>query len=76
MSTPQVVASCKLQETGTSSPPRSPASDSCPRWVCSLPGLDRFPQLGYEKLFSSRSSYLHHPSRTELLSWGPRLKSL
>jgi hypothetical protein len=30
--------------------------------------LDRFPQLGYEDLFSSKSTYLHHPSRTGFLS--------
>jgi len=76
MSTPQVAESWKFQETGTSSPPRSPASDSCPQWVCSLPGLDRFLQLGYEDLLSSKPAYLHNPSRTGFLRWDSRLKSL
>jgi len=42
---PAVAKELACQLIPMPSPPLKPASDCYPRWVCSLPGLNRFPQL-------------------------------
>ena len=62
-----IEAACQL--IPEPSPPLKPASDSYPRWVCSLPGLNRFPQLWHTDLPSGKPMGRCYPYRTENHCW-------
>jgi len=62
---PAVAKELACQLIPMPSPPLKPASDCYPRWVCSLPGLNRFPQLWHTDLPSGRPVGRCNPNRTE-----------
>ena len=62
---PAVAKELACQLIPMPSPPLKPASDSYPRWVCSLPGLNRFLQLWDTSLPSGWPMDRCYPYRTE-----------
>jgi len=79
-SPPPVATEPACQLIPEPSPPHIPVSDSYPRWVCSLPGLNLFPQLWYTDFPSGKPVDRCHPCRTEnhcqQLDWAHSAQSL